>query len=189
MHPRTLTQVNTAYFPCPPPNHTHTLTLIRIQNKQAAGTKTSKHFTESTKQKKKSTVYNSEKHHPSDTHRETNKYENQLETHGFSFIGRLPSSTISLPNGEVFFMPNCGEKHLKVVSPYPGCSGLFIRGVWENPFLQNTVYHKQAHLGRSVWVNTNRSLVNSLDDCESEGNSSGWVQGLKFPDCTKGECS
>lgn len=86
-------------------------------------------------------------------------------------------------------MPNCGEKHLKVVLPYPGCSGLFIRGVWENPFSQNTVYHKQAHLGRSVWVNTNRGLVNYLDDCESEGNSSGWVQGLKFPDCTKGECS
>lgn len=37
-------------------------------------------------------------------------YKNQLETHGLSFIGRLPSSTISFPNKKVFFMYNCGEK-------------------------------------------------------------------------------
>lgn len=107
----------------------------------------------------------------------------------FPFFGRLPSSTISLPNGEVFFMPNGEEKHIKVVSPYPGCSGLFIRGVWENPFSQHTVRHKQAHLGRSAWANTDRGLANYLDGCESEGKSSGWVQGLKFPDCTKEECN
>lgn len=46
----TVTQVNAAYFPSS--FFTHILTFIRIQNKQAAGTKTSKHFTESTERKK-----------------------------------------------------------------------------------------------------------------------------------------
>lgn len=91
MHPRTLTQVNTAYFPClPRPNHTHTLTLIRIQNKQAAGTKTSKHFTESTKKKKKSTVYNSEKHHPSDTQRDKQVWKPTGNSWSFLFLEDCP---------------------------------------------------------------------------------------------------
>lgn len=110
----TMNQVNATYFTFPP-LFSHTLTLIRTQNKQAAGTKTSKLFIESTERKKnplcKIHCRNTIPHACAHTHRKANKYENQLETCGLSFIGRLPSSSIFFPNRKVFFMYNCGKKH------------------------------------------------------------------------------
>lgn len=62
-----------------------------------------------TGRKKKKLYKNSkqEYHHPlgmcAESVRKAIKFENQLEIHGLSFPGRLPRSTISLPNkGSVF---------------------------------------------------------------------------------------
>lgn len=92
----------------------HTLTLNRIQKKQAASTKTSKHFLELTKRKKIHLVkFNAGTlslmhvcvcvHTHKHTDKKAKKYENQLEIHSLSFLGSLLSPAISFPNMKVFF--------------------------------------------------------------------------------------
>lgn len=101
-----MSQVNSTCFTFPF-FFSHILALLKIQNKQAAGTKTSKYFIESTEKKIHSVKFNTRTPSLTCVHthidRQANKYENQLEIHGLSFIGRSPSPTISFPNRKVFF--------------------------------------------------------------------------------------
>lgn len=96
--PNTTDQVNSTHFIFS--TSTQTLTLNRTETK-ISWYKTGVHFN---RQKEKKLYKNSkqEYHHPlgmcAETVRKTIKYENQLEIHGLSFPGRLPRSTITLPN-------------------------------------------------------------------------------------------
>lgn len=126
----------------------HILILIRIQNKQAAGTKTSKHFIESTGGKKIHTVkFNtgtpSLLHVRTHIDRKANKYENQLEIRGLSFIGRLPSPTISFANRKVIFMCNRGGQHSRSLHLTLAAQDSYLGSSEERMFMAR----EQAHLG------------------------------------------